>query len=85
MEKSDEIAKINESELSKVENNLLNADQLKFLFAKTPKQHTYKRPGKGGNEWTYVTGIYVKKVLNLITGWNWDFLIENFDTNMDAK
>ena len=80
-----EIVKINETELSKVENNLLNADQLKFLFARTPEGHTYQRPAKGGGTWKYVTGIYVKKVLNLMFGWAWNFTVDKFDVNMEAK
>ena len=80
-----EIVKINESELSKVKDKLLNADQLDFLFSKTPTKHTYERPAKGGGKWTYVTGVYVKKVLNLIFGWDWDFTVEKFDMNFEAK
>ena len=85
MEKTDEIIKINKDELSKVKDNLLNVDQLNFLFAKTPEKHTYKRPGKGGQQWTYVTGVYVKKVLNLMFGWNHNFIVEKFDINMEAR
>ena len=84
-EKTDEIIKINKDELSKVKDNLLNTEQLNFLFAKTPAKHTYKRPGKGGQEWTYVTGVYVKKVLNLMFGWNHNFIVEKFDINMEAR
>ena len=84
-EKTDEIIKINKDELSKVKDNLLNTEQLNFLFAKTPEKHTYKRPGKGGQEWTYVTGVYVKKVLNLMFGWNHNFIVEKFDINMEAR
>ena len=65
--------------------NLLNTDQLNFLFKKTPKAHIYERPAKGGGKWKYVTGTRVKKVLNLMFGWNWDFLVDKFDVNMEAK
>ena len=83
--KQDEIATISRDELSKVKDNLLNTNQLNFLFAKTPAMHIYERPAKGGGKWKYVTGVRVKKVLNLMFGWNWDFLIEKFDVNIEAK
>ena len=76
-----ELVSVSENELSKVEQNALNANQLNFLMQKTPSSHVYKRPAKGGGEWSYVTGTYVKKVLNLMFGWDWDFEIidEKFD------
>ena len=64
---------ISADELSKVENNALNSKQLGFLLSKTPQNHIYKRPAKGGGQWQYVTGVYVKKVLNLMFGWDWSF------------
>lgn len=85
MKKENEITTISKDELSKVKDNLLNIDQLNFLFAKTPEKHIYERPAKGGGKWKYVTGVRVKKVLNLMFGWNWDFLIDKFDVNMEAK
>jgi len=85
MKKENEITTISKDELSKVKDNLLNTDQLNFLFAKTPEKHIYERPAKGGGKWKYVTGVRVKKVLNLMFGWNWDFLIDKFDVNMEAK
>ncbi len=51
----------------------MNQKQLLFVLQKTPKQHIYKRPGKGGKEWEYVTGVYVKKMLNYTFGWKWNF------------
>ena len=83
--KQDEIAEISKDELSKVENNLLNTNQLNFLFAKTPAKHIYERPAKGGGKWKYVTGTRIKKVLNLMFGWAWNFIVEKFDVNMEAK
>ncbi len=74
-----------EKELSQAEQSFLNGDQLKKMFSRTPKEHQYKRPAKGGGEWTYVTGIYVKKVLNFVFGWDWDFVIVNFEANTQAK
>ena len=49
--------------------------QLLFILQKTPKEHIYHRPAKGGGTWDYVTGVYVKKALNYIFGWMWDFQI----------
>jgi len=86
MEKTDEIAEISKEDLAKIQDfNLLNVDQLNFLFAKTPKKHIYERPAKGGGKWKYVTGTRIEKVLNLIFGWDWDFFIDKFDVNMEAK
>lgn len=49
--------------------------QVLHMVQKTPAQHVYKRPGKGGQVFEYVTGHYVTKVLNLVFGWMWDFEI----------
>lgn len=51
--------------------------QATFLIQKTPPQHVYKRPGKGGQTWSYVTGNYVEKALNFAFGWNWDFEVQS--------
>ncbi len=66
---------VSANDLSLVEDNSLNANQLKQLLKKTPAQYVKKRPAKGGGQWDYVTGGYVKKVLNLMFGWDWDFEI----------
>jgi len=71
----DNKALIKESDLSKVEHNSLNGKQLQVLLKKTPAQYVKTRPAKGGGQWKYVTGGYVKKCLNLLFGWNWDFEI----------
>lgn len=49
--------------------------QVLKILQKTPAEHVHKRPGKGGQEFDFVTGVYVKKVLNFVFGWNWDFFI----------
>ena len=54
-----------------------NQGQLLFILQKTPSNHIYQRPGKGGGKWNYVTGAYVKKVLNYCFGWRWDFEIKD--------
>ena len=66
---------VSPSELTLVTNNILNENQLSFLLKKTPDKYLKKRPGKGGGDWTYVSGGYVKKCLNLMFGWDWDFEI----------
>jgi len=51
--------------------------QLLFILQKTPANHISSRPAKGGGTWDYVTGDYVKKVLNYVFGWMWDFEIKD--------
>lgn len=67
------VIKISKKELSMVEDNSLNARQLQFLLAKTPSAYVKERPAKGGGKWKYVDGAYIRKVLNLMFGWDWDF------------
>jgi hypothetical protein len=81
----DEMKMLTKNDLSKSDKIILNEKQLNFLFQRTPKNHIYKRPGKGGESWDYVTGTYVKKVLNLMFGWDWDFEIIKFDILADGK
>ncbi len=69
------LALISADELSLVEHNSLNANQLALILKKTPIQYVKQRPAKGGGVWDYVTGGYVKKCLNLMFGWDWDFEI----------
>lgn len=66
---------VSEDQLALVENNSLNTKQLQLLVKKTPEKYIRERPGKGGGKWKYVTGGYVKKVLNLMFGWDWDFQV----------
>jgi Rad52/22 family double-strand break repair protein len=70
---SNEIIKIDAQELSLVESNALTANQLKLLFKRTPTKFIKTRPAKGGGVWDYVSGGYIRKVLNLMFGWDWDF------------
>lgn len=80
---SKELVVISKNELAAVEDNLLNEKQLNLLLQKTPEKHIYKRPAKGGGQWDYVTGVYVKKKLNLMFGWDWDFLIVEHKIDLD--
>lgn len=75
MENQNDLALIDASDLSLVEANSLNAGQLKMILKKTPAQYVKQRPAKGGGQWSYVTGGYIKKCLNLMFGWDWDFEI----------
>ena len=54
----------------------LSQKQLLHILQRTPKNHIYHRPGKGGGEFDYVTGTYIKKVLNYTFGFQWDFEIK---------
>ena len=62
-----------QADLSLANDNSLNAKQLQLLLKKTPSQYVRQRPAKGGGVWQYVSGAYVRKVLNLMFGWDWDF------------
>ena len=62
-----------QADLSLANDNSLNAKQLQLLLKKTPSQYVRQRPEKGGGVWHYVSGAYVRKVLNLMFGWDWDF------------
>jgi hypothetical protein len=62
-----------QAELSLANDNSLNAKQLQLLLKKTPSIYVRERPAKGGGVWHYVSGAYVRKVLNLMFGWDWDF------------
>lgn len=53
----------------------ISEKQVLKLLQKTPKEHVHNRPGKGGQNFDYVTGVYIKKVLNFVFGWNWDYFI----------
>lgn len=46
-------------------------EQLIHLLQNTPAEHIYKRPAKGGGQWEFVTGTYIKKVLNYTFGFLW--------------
>jgi recombination DNA repair RAD52 pathway protein len=55
----------------------ISSEQILFIMQKTPKEHIYTRPAKGGGSWDYVTGVYIEKVLNYVFGFDWDFEIKN--------
>ena len=53
----------------------IGENQLLKMMQRTPREHVYKRKGKGKAEFDYVTGTYCIKWLNFVFGWNWDFEI----------
>lgn len=53
----------------------LNAKQLELILKRTPEKYVLNRPAKGGGQWKYVSGGYVKKCLNLLFGFDWSFEI----------
>jgi recombination DNA repair RAD52 pathway protein len=57
--------------------SVFTKDQLLKILQRTPKGHIYTRPAKGGGQWDYVTGVYVKKVLNFVFGWMWSFDVKS--------
>ena len=61
----------------------LSAKQLLYILQRTPADHIYRRPGKGGGEFEYVTATYMKKVLNYAFGWMWDFEIKEHGQEKD--
>lgn len=74
-DQQNDLALINESDLSLTSENSLNGAQLQHILKRTPKQYIKQRPAKGGGTWSYVTAGYVKKCLNIMFGWDWDFEI----------
>mgnify|MGYP000486461510 CR=1 FL=1 len=76
---------VSDKDMALVENNMLTPNQLAFLFKKTPEGHISTRPAKGGGQWKYVTGTYVKKVLNLIFGWMWSFEVVEHKFDLQIK
>jgi len=57
--------------------------QFLHIAQSTPKEHIYSRPAKGGGTWDYVTGVYVKKVLNFAFGWQWSFEVKDHGKEED--
>jgi recombination DNA repair RAD52 pathway protein len=75
MKENEQLALITADDLSLVENSAFNEFQLRSLLQRTPKEYIKQRPAKGGGTWEYVSGGYVKKLLNLMFGFDWSFEI----------
>lgn len=63
----------------------LNQKQLNHILKPTPKKYLQERKGKGGELWTYVTGNYVKKALNVVFGFDWDFEVVKYEFDLGIK
>lgn len=55
--------------------SIFNANQVQKIFNTTNAKYIYKRPGKGGANFNYVRGSYVRRTLDSIFGFNWNFEI----------
>lgn len=64
--------------------SLVSLDQIRAIMERTPERHKYRRPAKGGGEWEYVTGVYAKKTLNRVFGFNWDFVVKEHGKEGDC-
>lgn len=56
--------------------SVFNQNQIQKIFNSTPARYKYDRPAKGGGTWTYIKSSYVRKVLDSVFGFNWNFDIE---------
>jgi hypothetical protein len=70
---------VRKEELALIECNAFTEKQMQHLLKKTPEKYIKKRPAKGGGQWEFVTGGYVKKCLNLMFGFDWDFEVIKFE------
>ncbi|WP_213279362.1 Rad52/Rad22 family DNA repair protein [Chryseobacterium indologenes] len=75
---------ITTADISKSNDLILSIGQLNGVIGKTPEKAKKVRPAKGGGTWTYVSGSYMKKQLNILFGWNWDFEIVSEQILVDA-
>lgn len=86
MKENTEQALIKKDDLSLVGQEVsLNDKQLQFILKKTPTKYIKQRPAKGGGKWSYVSGSYVRKCLNLMFGWDWDFEILDEKILLECK
>lgn len=72
---TDKTIMITAADISRTKDLILSTEQLNAVIGKTPAKAKKTRPAKGGGTWTYVSGSYMKKQLNMLFGWNWDFEI----------
>lgn len=62
--------------------SILNQNQIQKIWNSTPAKFKYLRPAKGGGQWTYIKGSYVRKVLDSIFGFRWDIERTTTDTEI---
>lgn len=55
--------------------SIFNANQVQKIFNTTNAKYKYTRPAKGGGQWTYVRTSYIRRTLDGLFGFNWDFEI----------
>lgn len=55
--------------------SIFNANQVQKIFNTTNAKYKYERPAKGGGKWTYVRASYVRRTLDGLFGFNWNFEI----------
>jgi hypothetical protein len=60
--------------------SILNENQVQKLFNTTSRKWIYERPAKGGGNWRYVKRGYVRRTLDSVFGFNWDFIPETSTT-----
>lgn len=77
MSKQEEIKKLqlDVSQVTRTQ-SVLNQNQIQKIWNSTPQRYKYSRPAKGGGQWTYIKSSYVRKVLDSVFGFNWNFEIE---------
>ena len=77
MSKLEEIKKLqlDVSQVTRTQ-SVLNQNQIQKIWNSTPQRYKYSRPAKGGGQWTYIKSSYVRKVLDSVFGFNWNFDIE---------
>jgi hypothetical protein len=68
----DEEAKDNVNRFALTKETPFPEQMLMKFFERTPERFIKERPGKGGGNFRYVTGNYIKKKLNYTFGWLWD-------------
>lgn len=56
--------------------SVLNQNQVQKLWNSTPAKYKYQRPAKGGGNWTFAKVSYIRKVLDSVFGFNWDFEVD---------
>lgn len=82
--KDEGVALITQEEAAKIEKNFFTEAQMKFLTQPTPANEIYKR-AKEGREFSYVKTAYAEKVLNLMFGFRWDFVVTHEEFYESAK
>ena len=62
--------------------SIFNQNQIQKIWNSTPDRYKYTRPAKGGGSWTYIKGSYVRKVLDSVFGFNWDWVRTTTDAEV---